>query len=440
MSDKKSSKEPEINCEDLGALLNIILGEFNSVCKIPSKSQTKKEQETQSEKIAEIKDVFNTFIAKQASSLKQKTLELESQLELIINSLDDGIVILDKENKVILANLSFLKIADLTDQDIKEKKLDELFKMIIPKIKGAENLTGFLKDNKNNPRNIFEFDFQFTIPRYSFIKFYSAPILDKKNNPNGRVIIFHDITKEAEINRMKTEFVSVASHQLRTPLTAIKWFLEELKDERLGQLNPRQKDYLEQTYESNERMIRLVNDLLNVSRIETGRLKISPKPTQIEELITSVIDENVPLAISRNCQVKFLRPEKYFEKISIDSSLIRQVFINLISNAIKYSKEGGEKNIVEVKSEKKPPYLVISVVDKGLGIPADQQVNIFDKFYRVENAKIEGSGLGLYIAKIIVELSGGKIWFESEEGRGTTFYVSLPLSGTKPKAGDKILV
>jgi signal transduction histidine kinase len=374
-----------------------------------------------------------------SQNVSKNQLDLTNQLELIINSLDDGIAVLGKENKVILANLSFLKITNLIAKEVKATKVDRLFEKIISRVKDARELMNFLQNQDREPKKVFEFHFQFTIPDYTFLKFYSAPILDQKKQSLGRLIIFRDVTREAEINRLKSEFVSVASHQLRTPLTAIRWFLEELKDERLGGLNPRQKDYLEQTYESNERMLRLVNDLLNVSRLETSRLKISPQPIQMEELIANVIDETLPLAISRNCQIKFVRPPQYLEKISLDVSLMRQVLINLISNAIKYSKEGGEKNIVEVKLETKPPHLIISVIDQGVGIPANQQAHIFDKFYRVENAKIEGSGLGLYIAKMIVELSGGTIWFESEESRGTTFCVSLPLAGSKPRKGDKIL-
>lgn len=435
----QNSKKNELSCEDLNAILNLLSSEFSSVCKIPLKGQIQKDFKFQDKKIAKIKNIFNSFVAQQAGFLKQKTIELAGQLNSIINSLDDGIVILDKNGKVTLANQSFLKITNLSEKEIQEIKKEQLFKKFIERVKDKTELDIFLKSDNQEINKIFQFDFQFTTPHYIFIKFYSAPILDQKKNLSGRVIIFHDITKEAEINRLKSEFVSVASHQLRTPLTAIKWFLEELKDERLGELNPRQKDYIEQTYESNERMLRLVNDLLNVSRLETSRLKITPKPTQLEELIVGVIDESLPLAISRNCQVKFIRPKQYFGQIAVDTALIRQVLINLISNAIKYSKEGGDKNVVEVKLEKKPPFMVISVADKGIGIPADQQANIFDKFYRVENAKIEGSGLGLYIAKMIVELSGGKIRFDSEESRGTTFYINLPLSGSQPRAGDKTL-
>lgn len=203
-------------------------------------------------------------------------------------------------------------------------------------------------------------------------------------------------------------------------------------------------------------MIALVNDLLNVSRLETGRLKIEPKPTQIEDFIQSIIDEAVPMANSHKCKIIFQKPKKKLPKIPVDPTLMRQVIHNLITNAIRYSpkKEGRViitlkqvtiDNLQLTKKEKVKGQVLISVADSGVGIPEEAQSRIFEKFFRADNAikaEAEGSGLGLYVAKMIMEASGGKIWFESPpkgNKTGAIFYASLPIKGMGKKEGEKSL-
>lgn len=232
-----------------------------------------------------------------------------------------------------------------------------------------------------------------------------------------------------QIEKMKSEFVSVASHQLRTPLTGIKWFAELMLRGKAGVVSESQKDFLQQIHDSNERMIALVEDLLNVSRIETGtKFEIKKVPTNVVEIIDSLTTDLVGLAHKHEVTLEKSGAFPITYELPFDADKIRQVFANLLSNAVKYSKKGG-KVIVDLKDTRAENKVLITVKDTGLGIPKKQQSRMFEKFFRADNvqtAETEGTGLGLYIAKAIIEGHGGKIWFESEENVGTTFFVELP--------------
>lgn len=263
-----------------------------------------------------------------------------------------------------------------------------------------------------------------------------------------------ELNIQKEVDRMKTEFVSVASHQLRTPLTGINWYIEMLLSGDVGEITGRQREYLEEVYEGGQRMVKLVNELLNVSRLETGRLKIEPTLVQIEDFIQKIIDEIRPLTLAKKCGCLLQTPKIKLPKIMVDQELLRQVIHNLLTNAAKYSppEKCDILTRVEIKNGAIPEFynqaplegefVLISVVDKGIGIPENVQSRIFNKFFRADNAirlATDGSGLGLYIAKMIIEASGGRIWFKSQSDVGSTFYVALPINGMQKRIGTKVL-
>lgn len=254
----------------------------------------------------------------------------------------------------------------------------------------------------------------------------------------GVIDAFRDISKEREIDRAKTEFVSLASHQLRTPLSATKWSAELLGSEKTGALNTSQKKLLHNIYISNERMIELVGALLNVSRIDMGTFSIKPIPTDIVALIDAAIAELSFLFKKKKIQLE-KKYDQTMPKLEIDPELMRVILQNLLSNALKYTPQQGKITIALAQKEKK---LILSIADTGYGIPKNQQEKIFTKLFRADNIRTketEGTGLGLYIVKSIIDKTDGKIWFESEENKGSAFHIALPLTGMKEKEGTKRL-
>ena len=248
----------------------------------------------------------------------------------------------------------------------------------------------------------------------------------------GVVVTFQDISEEKRIDRMKSEFVSLASHQLRTPLTAVGWYIELLQKEAAHLFSEEQKDYLAQIVSSHQRMVALVNDLLNVSRIELGRLHVDPEHTDLRALVEQIVNELTPQIQEKKLQFKKRLPERL--QAFVDPRLLQMVLENLLSNAIKYTPVGG---LIELAMILGPQEVRFEVRDTGYGIPASQQHRVFEKLFRADNiAKTDtvGTGIGLYIARSSTEAWGGRLWFESEEGHGTTFYFTVPLEMKKTTA------
>ncbi|OIO46111.1 hypothetical protein COU05_03635 [bacterium (Candidatus Gribaldobacteria) CG10_big_fil_rev_8_21_14_0_10_37_21] len=232
--------------------------------------------------------------------------------------------------------------------------------------------------------------------------------------------------REKFIEGLKTEFVSIAAHQLRTPLSAIKWIIRMLLDEDLGPLNKDQKDYLTKAYINNERMVELINDLLNVSKIEEGRFLNKPTKESLSKIIEEALSLWVGSAKRKGLILTFQKSKGRSPAVLVDKEKIILVLHNLIENSIKYSNYG--EIIIKIDFEKENHRFIVSVKDGGEGIPKEEQEKVFTRFFRASNASkidTEGTGLGLYIAKHIIQSHGGKIWFESEEGKGTTFYFTL---------------
>jgi signal transduction histidine kinase len=238
--------------------------------------------------------------------------------------------------------------------------------------------------------------------------------------------------KASEADRAKDEFVSMVSHQLRSPLSNVNWYTEMLLAGDAGKINKNQKKYLEEVYSSNQRMVELVNALLNV---DLGSFAVEPEPMDFREISDSALADLVP-----QIKNKKLKIEKNYQKdlpvVKADPRLLRIVFHNLLSNSIKYTPE-GRKITIGIGKERRD--LVVSIADDGYGIPKSQHEKVFTRLFRADNVvqRSEGTGLGLYIVKAIMDQSGGRVWFESEEGKGTAFHFAFPLRGMKKKKGTR---
>lgn len=230
------------------------------------------------------------------------------------------------------------------------------------------------------------------------------------------------------MDKAKSEFLAIAAHQLRTPLSGVKWTLRMMIDGDMGKIAAEQKKFLEKGYETNERMIHLVNDLLDVVRIEEGRFIYQRQEFQLADLIKEIIEGFKEIIKEKNLNLEFSKPKEKIPKLTADLEKIRLVLQNLLDNAIRYTPIEGR---VKVSISMEDNGLKASIEDNGLGIPKQQQARVFTKFFRGSNVirrETEGTGLGLYITKNIIEAHGGQIGFTSEENKGSTFWFTLPLN------------
>ncbi len=228
------------------------------------------------------------------------------------------------------------------------------------------------------------------------------------------------------------EFFSIVSHQLRSPLSAIRWLTELLRSEAKDKLSSKELGYIDDIHEEARRMIRLINSLLRMTGLEMGKVVMRNEDVNVYSLVQSVVAEHRKQHTSTITKIVLRKPKHALPPVKADKELLRQVFSNLINNAMRYSKAG--RGSVDVSfSRADDGSVLVAVKDQGIGIPKATQHRIFSKYYRAPNAikvQTQGTGLGLYISRLILDLHRGRIWFTSEEGRGSTFYVSLP-SGSK---------
>jgi len=239
-------------------------------------------------------------------------------------------------------------------------------------------------------------------------------------------VITRSFEKVAEASRLKSEFIDVVSHQLRSPLTNIKWTFEILSAKDFNINEEKKEEYYINVKENIVRMVELIDDLLIISKIEEGAFSIHKSEISLEKAISELIDRYKVFAEASDIDLVF-SPDKSIKTIMADSSMLKLLVENLVDNAIRYTKGGGK---IEIKYEKKPKEILFSVKDEGVGIPEKDKKFIFHKFFRAENAlrtRTKGSGLGLYVCQSIAVKSGGKIWFNSTENKGTTFYFTIPL-------------
>jgi signal transduction histidine kinase len=352
---------------------------------------------------------------------ERKRVEEERNKTLaVITHLTDGLLVFDKGGKLSLANHQAEKFLDIKVKEIMGRSVPGLAKL--PGFKALADLIG--------PEIKTIFRRELILSKNLTVEVSTEPMMPR-GEALGTLVILHDISREKVVEKLKTEFVSLAAHQLRTPLSAIKWTLKMLLDGDLGEITGEQRDFVEKTYQSNERMITLINDLLDITRIEEGRYLYRPAPADFEELASSTVGYCQEMAARKKIDLSFKKPQAKLPESNMDVEKVKLVVQNLLENAIKYTPAGGKVE-ASLGYDNAKKEIIFAVKDTGVGVPDDQQPRVFTKFFRAANVmrmETEGSGLGLFISKNIIEAHGGKIWFESKEGQGTTFYVVLPVGG-----------
>ncbi|GEN56576.1 hypothetical protein GCM10012290_12490 [Halolactibacillus alkaliphilus] len=340
--------------------------------------------------------------------------------ESIIQNIDEGLQLVSLEGELLQTNHKFM---EFFSQSFKEKRaLKHWLSDISTQFKDAKSMKAFFeKGIAPDNISVIEKRCQLIGEQQRYIKIYSSPVFlnDKKK---GTLFVYRDITKEYEIDEMKSELVSTVSHELRTPLSSVLGFTEMLLKK---QLSPdKQTRYLETIFKEAKRLTNLINDFLDVQRIESGKQEYKMEKLRLSEVIMQVIetfnhDKRHPI---------YFEDQAVYTKVLADEDRLIQLLTNIISNALKFSPDGGNVAIKITNEEEK---VKVSIKDEGIGIPSSELPNMFTKFKRIDNSasqKIGGTGLGLAISKGIVEAHGGDIWIESEEQVGTTVNFTLPLT------------
>jgi PAS domain S-box-containing protein len=356
----------------------------------------------------------------------QSAVEAYAQAEALFSSIGDGAIATDEFGRITKINKAGLDILGRKEKDL----LGAWFPKAIP----AYNEDGsqiaemdraitraFLTGKPVITKLLYKMKDGSLLP----VAVTVSPLV-LGDRPIGAIELFRDISVEYEIDRMKSDFISLASHQLRTPLSAIKTYSHMLIDGFMGELEPAQRKALRTIVGASNRMNELISTLLNVSRIESGNVIISPKKVNLNHLTEEVFKELALTAENKRITLTSKLPSTPLI-IKADNLIAKEVLINLVSNAIKYTPDEGA---VEVALRKRANNIIIRVKDSGMGIPKAAREQIFTKFYRAPNVvrqETSGTGLGLYLVKGLIDALGGKIWFESEEGKGSTFFVELPV-------------
>ncbi len=334
----------------------------------------------------------------------------------IIDYLEEGILFFDKNNYLILVNKMVEQFFSRKREDLLGKTIFELNRF--PEIRPLSVLLG--SEINNNARKKIKISDKLILE-------VTISQISSKRKRIGTLVILDNITEKELVRKMKSEFLDLATHQLWTPISGVKWSLKMLLEGEFGKLNKEQEYFLREIYKANDKEIKLIGDLEEVSQIEAGGYLSDLALADIEKIIKAVIREKSEEIRERGLDIFYHGAKEGVPMIMMDEKKMRLAITNILDNAIKYTPSGGEVDVWLKKSEKE---VEVEISDNGVGIPADQQKRIFTKFFRAGNViqkQPEGTGLGLYIAKNIIELHGGNIWFTSQEGKGTTFFFTLPI-------------
>ena len=360
--------------------------------------------------------------------LRQQEVEA-SRARAILEGIADGVLVTDTEGKITLFNPSAERILGLPAEQALGRPLEHFIGLFGSAGRQWMDTVHNWSLDPENYREQTVHEEQIELDDGRVVSVHLAPVFYRRDFL-GTVSVFRDITHQVEVDRLKSEFVATVSHELRTPMTAIKGYVDILLMGAAGQLNDQQRRFLEVVKSNTERLNLLVNDLLDISRIEAGRVSLSPEALDLRTLIEEVLAEQERIAREEDRPMTFeaqLPPD--LPLVYGDPERVRQIVENLVENAYRYTPEGGH---VWVRAHVEGDKVQVDVQDTGIGIPPEEQPRVFERFYRGENPLVmasAGTGLGLSIVKTLVEMHGGEIWLTStgEPGEGSTFSFTLPI-------------
>jgi len=361
-------------------------------------------------------------LAKQRSD-RELLLAAKKMDESLLRSIGEGVFAVDSHGRLILLNQRAEECTGVSE----EKALSRPFREVLHFDKlGVEDFV----ERAMQTQAAVQVDGDAVLIKsdghHISISVLASPVLENEQ-VRGCIVVFRDTTEQRALDKLKTEFISIASHQLRTPITGLRWYTAALAEGQAGALNPEQQELLKVIEGCVQHMVVLVDDLLDVARLDQGTLKVNLLPVSISEVLAEAARALEGKANKFQVSVVIDEGLASTPAVRADKALLTEVFRNLLDNAIKYTPEKGS---VRMSAQRAEGSLIISVSDTGVGVPAMEMDRLFQKFSRIENPlsnRERGSGLGLYFAKGIIEKHGGRIWVSSNVGEGTTFYVRLPL-------------
>ena len=365
-------------------------------------------------------------IAVKNARLYQSAQERRSELEALLRGIGDAVVATDARLRLTALNPIAARVFSVQPGATAGQRLSEV-------IDNAELVALFEETLSGREPSLIR---ELVLPAgggEAAVRFYQAlatPVLGEGGEVRGAVVVLRDITQQRELDQVKSDFLSVVSHELKTPLHSIKGFVDIILMGKTGPVSETQQDFLETVRQQAEALQMMINDLLEFSRLEAGQIRLRIERVLVGQVVQGVVARLAPLADEANLQLVNLVPSD-FGLIAADEPRLEQVVTNLLSNAIKFTREGS----VTISASDLGSEVQVSVADTGIGIPADQRQRIFDRFYQVDGTatrSYRGAGLGLTICKHIVEYHGGRIWVESTEGQGSTFHFVLPKSRPGP--------
>lgn len=388
------------------------------------------------DEIGRLVDAFNEMIRKLRKSIEKETKSTQTafiektKAELIVDSMADGVIVTDNEQNIVLFNKAAEKIFNINSKTILSKHLLHLSKFGFSQV-----FYDILEEKEKRSRKknrIIVHEAEIHAPEEKNISITISTLKDERGESEGNVIVIQDITKLKEVENLKNEFISVVSHELRTPLTSILGYAQLLSHKKLGDLTEKQERAMGIINKESQLLHALINDLLDLSKLESGKVQLKNEATDLVELIKQC--PALHQAKEKEISVKISVP-KDFPKVYIDQGKMMQVFTNLISNAAKFTPKSGKMLFM---FQRKKDTIRVSIKDTGIGIAKKDIPHLFEKFFQVESHLTRnkgGTGLGLSIVKEIINLYGGVITVSSKLHRGTTFSFTLPL--LKPKEGEQ---